>query len=139
MSLFANVVDPKHPDVLGRVTAQAGTGGATYDESTKTFQQATQVTIKAGLGGSELEETAIHEGVHVEDRASIFNSINGSFDRSLNIIGRQSEVNAYGVENIFRRSIGLPLLDIQDILAHPPYSDNPNIDKPLFPDLPGPQ
>jgi hypothetical protein len=50
-----------------------------------------------------------------------------------------SEINAYGVENIFRRSIGLPIPNIQDILAQPPYSDNPNIDKPLFPDLPGPQ
>ncbi len=136
---FANVVDPKHSDVLGTVTAQAGTGGATYDENTKTFQQATQVTMKAGLGGSQLEETALHEGVHVEDRAAIVNSINGSFDRSLNITGRQSEINAYGLENIFRRSVGLPMLDIQDILAHPPYSDNPNIDRPLFPDLPGPQ
>ena len=139
---FANVVGPKHSDVLGTVTAQAGTGGATYDENTKTFQQATQVTIKAGLGGSQLEEMAFHEGVHVEDRAAIVNSINlgmSSFSRSLNITGRQSEINAYGVENIFRRSIGLPTLDIQDILARPPYSDNPNIDKPLFPDLPGPE
>jgi RHS repeat-associated protein len=139
---FANVVDPKHSDVLGTVSAQAGTGGATYDEKTNTFQQATQVTIKAGLKGSELEETAVHEGVHVEDRAAVVNSINlgmSSFNRSLSITGRQSEINGHGVENIFRRSIGLPTLNIRDILARPPYSDNPNIDKPLFPDLPGPQ
>lgn len=100
------------------------------------------MTIKAGLGGDELEETAIHEGVHVEDRSAIVNSIDlgmSSFDRSLNVTGRQSEINAYGVENIFRRSIGLPTLNIQDVLAHPPYSDDPNLDKPLFPDLPGPQ
>ncbi|PYU91807.1 MAG: hypothetical protein DMG25_13665 [Acidobacteria bacterium] len=139
---FANAVDPKHPDVLGKVTAQTGTGGATYDEKTNTFQQATQVTIKAGLKGNELEETAVHEGVHVEDRATVVDSISlgiSSFSRSLNITGRQSEINAYGVENIFRRSIGLPILNIQDILAKPPYSDDPNINRPLFPDLPGPQ
>ena len=51
------------------------------------------------------------------------------------LTGRQSEINAYGVENIFRRSIGLPTLDVQDILAHPPYSDNPLIDQPIFGNL----
>jgi len=139
---FAKVVDPKHSNVAGITTAQAGTHGATYDEKTGTFQQATQVTIRAGLGRTELDETAIHEGVHVEDRAAFVNSIDavsGSFNRSSNITGRQSEVNAYGVENAFRRSVGLPTLDIRDILARPPYSDNPYIDMPLFPDLPGPQ
>ena len=44
----ANVVDPKHADVLGTVTAQAGTGGATYDENTKIFQQATQASVAQG-------------------------------------------------------------------------------------------
>lgn len=139
---FTKVVDPKHADVLGAVAAQAGTGGATYDLNTKTFQQATQVTVKAGLESSELEETAIHEGVHVLDRSNVVDSVNlgmALFNRSLNFTGRQSEVNAYGVENIFRRSIGLPVLNIQDILSKPPYSDNPTLDQPLFPDLPGPQ
>jgi hypothetical protein len=137
---FAKVVDPKHADVLGTTSAEAGTGGFTYDQNTQSVQQATQVTIKAGLGGSELEETAVHEGVHVEDRAAFVNSIqiggppdySTSFNRSLNITGRQSEINAYSVENSFRRSMGLPTLDIQDILAHPPYSDNPHIDEPIF-------
>jgi hypothetical protein len=54
---------------------------------------------------------------------------------ALNITGRQSETNAYGVENIFLRSIGQPQRNITDTLAHPPYSDNPNIDKPLFIDV----
>jgi len=139
---FAKVVDPKHSNVAGITTAQAGTGGITYDAATGEVRQATQVTIKAGQGGSTLEETAIHEGVHVEDRAAFVNSIDaaaGSFNRSLNITARQSELNAYGVENAFRISVGLPTLDIRDILARPPYSDNPYIDMPLFPDLPGPQ
>ena len=139
---FAKVVDPKHSNVTGVTTAQAGTGGITYDAATGTVRQATQVAIKAGQGGSALEETAIHEGVHVEDRAAFVNSIDaksGSFNRSLNITARQSELNAYGVENAFRISVGLPTLDIREILAQPPYSDNPYINMPLFPDLPGPQ
>ena len=137
---FANVVDPKHPDVVGLTTSQAGTSGFTYDQKTMTVQQATQVTVKAGLGGTDLEDTAIHEGVHVEDRAAFVNSISGdllNFNRSLNITVRQSEANAYGVENVFRRSIGMPTLDIQDVLACPPYSDNPYINDPLFLGLPG--
>lgn len=143
---FAKVVDPKHADIAGQTSNQAGGGGVTYDASTNTFQQATQVTIKAGMGGTDLQETAVHEGVHVEDRAAFVGSLtldlksgNLSMNTSLNISGRQSEINAYGVENSFRRFMGLPTLDIQDILGHPPYSDNPNIDNPLFPLLPGPQ
>ena len=137
---FANTVDAKHPDVMGQTTSLAGTNGFTYDQQAMKVQQATQVTIKAGLSGSELEETVIHEGVHVEDRAAFVNSISGdllNFDRSLNITVRQSEINAYGVENIFRRSIGLPTLNIQDVLGGPPYSDNPYINDPLFLGLPG--
>ena len=47
--------------------------------------------------------------------------------------------NEYGVENALRISVGLPALDIRDILAQPPYSDNPYINMPLFPDVLGPQ
>ncbi len=140
---FTRVVDPKHANVTGTTAAQAGTPGFTFNEKSNTFQQATQVTLKAGLASSDLEEYAIHEGVHVGDRAAFVNSIQlggppdyaSSFNRSLNLTGRQSEINAYGVENIFRRSIGLPTLDVQDILAHPPYSDNPLIDQPIFGNL----
>jgi hypothetical protein len=139
-----NVVDAKHPDVTGVTTSQAGTGGLTYDQATNKFQQATQVNVKAGLGGDQLESTAVHEGVHVEDRAAFVGSISldlatgrTSMNQSLNITGRQSERNAYGVENEFLRSIGQPARDIDDILAHPPYSDNPHIDDPLFPSLAG--
>src|SRR5690348_8588304 len=140
---FTKVVDPKHADVTGTTTAQAGTPGFTFNENSNTFQQATQVTLKASMASSDLEEYAIHEGVHVEDRAAFVNSIQlggppdyaSAFNRALNITGRQSEINAYGAENIFRRSIGLPTLNIQDILAHPPYSDNPLIDEPIFGNL----
>ena len=140
---FTKVVDPKHADVTGTTTAQAGTPGFTFNENSNTFQQATQVTLKAGLASSDLEEYAIHEGVHVEDRAAFVNSIQlggppdyaSAFNRSLNITGRQSEINAYGVENMFRLSFGLPTLNVQDILAHPPYSDNPLIDQPIFGNL----
>lgn len=141
---LVNVVDPKHPTVNGVTTAQAGTGGLTYDPKTNTFQQATQVTVKAGLSGDTLQETAVHEGVHVEDRAAFVASVSlnlktgaTTMNGALNITGRQSEINAYGVENIFRGYIGLPSLNIQDILAHPPYSDNPTLNQPLFPGLPG--
>jgi RHS repeat-associated protein len=140
---IANVVDANHSNVLGTVSAQAGTGGLTFNGDTNTFQQATQVTIQSGLSGNTLEGVLIHEGTHVEDRANLVNSISLggapdfklSFNRALNITGRQSEFNAYGVENNFLRSIGQPQLNIRDILAHPPYSDNPNIDKPLFIDI----
>ncbi len=141
---IAKVVDPKHPDIAGQVTAQAGTGGLTYDLKTNKFQQATQVTVKAGLSGNDLQAVAIHEGVHVEDRAAFVASLgldlatgNITMNSLLNITGRQSERNAFGVENIFLRSIARPLRNIEDILLHPPYSDNPTIDKPLFSALPG--
>ena len=35
-----------------------------------------------------------------------------------------------------RRLKTLPQLDINNILSKPPYSDNPGIDQPLFPDFP---
>ncbi len=138
---IVNVVDAKHPDVTGQVTSQAGTGGMTYDQGTGKMQQATQVSIKAGMSGSELQETAVHEGVHVEDRANFVNSITSDFkyDQSLNITARQSERNAYGVENEWLQQGNMPTRNVDDILSHPPYSDNPNIDKPLFPDLGGSQ
>ncbi len=136
------VVDSKHPTVTGTTTAQSGTSGFTYDEKTNTFEQSTQVNIRADMGGDELESTAIHEGVHVEDRKAYIDSIrltpsntNPSLtsDLSLDITARQSERNAYGVENEFLQSIGRPARDINDILAHPAYSDNPHLDDPLFP------
>jgi RHS repeat-associated protein len=138
---LVNVVDAKHPDVTGQVTSQAGTGGMTYDQGSGKMQQATQVTLKAGMSGSELQETAVHEGVHVEDRANFVNSITSDFkyNQSLNITARQSERNAYGVENEWLQQGNMPTRNIDDILSHPPYSDNPNIDRPLFPDLGGPQ
>jgi hypothetical protein len=141
---LTKTVDAQHPDVTGQTTSQPGTGGLTYNAATNTFQQATQVTIKAGLGSDTLEETAVHEGVHVEDRAAFVNSLGLdlktgaiTMNNSLNITARQSEINAYGVENIFLQSMGLPQRNVQDILLHPPYSDNPNINKPLFQALPG--
>jgi RHS repeat-associated protein len=137
---LVKVVDSQHPSVKGQTTAQAGTGGLTIDQTGK-VQQATQVTVRAGMDSGQLEETAVHEGVHVEDRANLVNSVTPDFqfNRSLNITGRQSERNAFGVDNIWRGFNGLSPLNIDDILAHPPYSDNPNIDRPLFPNLPGPE
>jgi len=131
------VVDAKHSDVTGTTSAQAGTGGAVFDPTTGKAQQATQVNIRAGLDSGTLQQTAVHEGVHVEDRENFVNSITerGYGDNSLNITGRQSERNAYGVENQWLQLQGKPTRDINDILAHPPYSDNPGIDKPLFPDF----
>jgi len=140
---FTNVVDPKNANVVGQVTSQAGTGGFTYDEKTNTFQQATQVSIKAGLSGNDLQETAVHEGVHVEDRANFINSFSQGLapdfsfhaNYQLNITGRQSEVNAYSVENTLRRSLGDPSRNINDILAHPPYSTNPGMNRPILPGI----
>ena len=139
---FLNVVDPKHSNVVGNTGAQAGTGGIRVDQPTGTVQQATQVNLQAGMGGSQLQETAVHEGVHVEDRANFVDTIKMTpyaFDQSLNITNRQSEVNAYGVENEWRDANGLPALDVNNILSHPPYSDDPSIDKPILPDFPGSQ
>jgi RHS repeat-associated protein len=136
---LVKVVDAKHPDVTGTTGAQAGTGGFTVDANGK-VQQATQVNIKAGMGGSQLEETAVHEGVHVEDRENFVNTITPTtYDRNLNITHAQSERNAYGVENEWLRLGNMPTRNIDDILAHPPYSDNPDINKPLFGGLDGPQ
>ncbi len=120
---------------------QAGTPGWTYDDVSNTFKPATQVDIKSGLSGNTLEETAVHEGVHVEDR----NNFVGSFgavlgpvgysvhsDNALNILGRQSEVNAFTVQNVLRQSLGEPPIDIQRTLSRPPYSTNPSMDRPII-------
>jgi RHS repeat-associated protein len=139
---FLNVVDPKNANVTGTTGAQAGTGGITVDQATGKVQQATQVNLQAGMGGSQLQETAVHEGVHVEDRANFIGTIQMtpySFNQNLNISGRQSEMNAYGVENEWRQGNGMPTININDQLSHPPYSTNSNIDKPILPDFPGPQ
>lgn len=87
----------------------------------------------------------VHEGVHVEDRAAFVNSLSLdlntgtiNMNSALDITGNpQSEINAYGVENIRRHSLGLPQRNVQEILQHPPYSDDPNRNKPLFQGLPG--
>jgi RHS repeat-associated protein len=96
---LAKTVDAQHPDVSGQTTGKPGTGGLTYNPATNTFQQATQVTIKAGLGGDTVETTAVHEGVHVEDRAAFVDSLSldlntgaMTMNRALNITGNpQSE------------------------------------------------
>jgi hypothetical protein len=142
---LTKTVDSQHPDVTGQTTGQPGTGGLTYDAATNTFRQATQVTIKSGLGSDTLETTAVHEGVHVEDRAAFVNSLSldlntgaVTMNRALNITGNpQSEINAYSVENILRQSLGMPQRNIQEILQHPPYSDDPTRNQPLFQALPG--
>jgi RHS repeat-associated protein len=72
---IANVVDAKHSNVLGTVSAQAGTGGLTFNGDTNTFQQATQVTIQSGLSGNTLEGVLVHEGTHVEG-SSQFRELN---------------------------------------------------------------
>jgi hypothetical protein len=84
---LTGTVDSQHPDVNGQTTSQGGTGGLTYNPATNTFQQATQVTIKADLGSDTLETTAVHEGVHVEDRAAFVNSL--SLDTSASAIQRR--------------------------------------------------
>lgn len=64
----------------------------------------------------------MHEGVHVEDHEKCINTIQMTpyaFDRNLNISGRQSEINAYGVENEWRELNGLPPININDV---PPSS-----------------
>ncbi len=134
---IAKVVDAKHRSVVGQVTEQAGTGGFTF-ESGK-FQQATQVTIKAGLDGRDRLAAAVHEGVHVQDRARFVGTMqlaDPQFNPRLNILSITSERNAYGVENILLRSLGLPERNIEDILSRQPYSDSPTIRLPLFPGLP---
>lgn len=86
------------------------------------------------------EDVAVHEGVHVEDRAKFVGAITATtYDRNLNITHLQSERNAFGVENDWRRMGNMPMLNVDDILAHPPYSNDPNINKPIFPGLDGPQ
>ncbi|MCC6487560.1 MAG: RHS repeat-associated core domain-containing protein [Candidatus Hydrogenedentes bacterium] len=133
----AKVVDAKHPSVVGQVTEQAGTGGFTFENGK--FQQATQVTIKAGLGGRDLLAAAVHEGVHVQDRARFVGTMQlaePQFNPRLNILSITSERNAYGVENLLLRSLGLPERNIDEILSRPPYSDSPTIRLPLFPGLP---
>ena len=141
---IVKTVDPSNSNVLGKTTAQAGTGGMQVDTS-GTLKQATQVTIKAGLSGNQLEETAVHEGVHVEDRGGYVATLNalqdssGKLSTAMNITHTQSEINAYGVQNTLRQSLGEPALDVKDILSKPPYSTEPGMSQPLFPDMPSKQ
>jgi hypothetical protein len=139
---IVNVVDPKHADVTGTTGAQAGTGGIQATADGKGFMQATQVNIQAGLTGNQLSDTTLHEGQHVGDRENFITALgvdqSGKLVQGLNITHRVSEVNAYGVENGNRGQRGESPRDVDDILAHPPYSTDPNINKPLFPDFPSP-
>jgi hypothetical protein len=57
----------------------------------------------------------------------------------LNITGKQSEVNAFGVQNQLRRSFGEAPLDIGTILSRPPYSTNPTLNQPIIPAVTAPQ
>lgn len=137
-----DVVDPKHSGVTGNTGAQSGTGGIRFSADGKTFMQATQVNIQAGLSTNQLSDTVSHEGQHVGDRENFINALqvdrSGQLVQGLNITSRMSEVNAYGVENGNRGQRGEGPRDIDDILSHPPYSDNPNINKPIFPEFPSP-
>ena len=131
------VVDSRYPDVVGQVTAQPGSGEGMRFADGK-MVEATQVLISAGLHGSDLGAVLVHEGVHVADRAAFIGSIDVSADRwnpTLNITARQSEVNAYGVENHYRLRLGLPSVNIGATLSRPPYSVDPNFNRPLFPSL----
>ncbi len=133
---IVTVVDPTEPSVAGTVTSQAGTGGMRYEDGG--MIQATQVAVRAGLSGVDLSAVLIHEGVHVGDRAAFIASIDVKADTwnpALNITALQSERNAFGVENLYRRSIGAASRDINRILAGRPYSTNPTINQPLFPIL----
>jgi RHS repeat-associated protein len=139
---IVNTVDPKNKDVTGNTGALAGTGGLQATADGKGFMQATQVNIQAGLSANQLSDTAVHEGQHVADRENFVTALGvdptGQLVQGLNITNRMSEVNAYGVENDNRAQRGDPARDVSDVLSHAPYSTNPNINKPIFPDFPSP-
>ena len=138
---IVNVVDPKNSNVTGTTGAQAGTGGIQSTDGGKTFMQATQVNIQAGLSGNQLSDTTLHEGQHVGDRENFVNALQadptGRLVQGLNITHNMSEMNAYGVENANRGQRGESPRDVNDILSHPPYN-TPDANKPLFPIFPTP-
>ena len=122
--------DSKNANVNGTTGAQAGTPGFAYTPDGKATGVATAVTLKAGLDGGDLKDAIDHEGQHALDRQNYVNGLmqdaTGESSKGLNITGRMSEVNAYTTQ-------GLSPGEIMQQLSKPPYSTNPNIDKPLFP------
>ena len=143
-----NVTMVKKDDTsLGEVTAEKDTKG--YTGSGKDARQATEVEINAK---SNLQEAVAHEGTHVADRADYVDTIRaGSPDPAKNIVGMQSEVNAFTAQNAVieegnrSRLMGTggtsfggkaalqPLIDIQKMLSNPPYSNNESLQHTLFP------
>jgi len=148
---ITKVVDPKNRDVKGDVGAQEGTGGFRFDGTT--FTPATQVRIQAGLTGTDLQSVFIHEGVHTADRADFVGSLKyevlpgndprnpgipeyrQTWNSGLNITREQAERNAYGTENVFLRSVGIPEIDINRQLSKPPYKGS-DMQQRLFPSMP---
>jgi RHS repeat-associated protein len=122
--------DSKNANVNGTTGAQAGTPGFAYTPDGKATGVATAVTLKAGLDGGDLKDAIDHEGQHALDRQNYVNGLmqdaTGESSKGLNITGRMSEVNAYTTQ-------GLSPGEIKQQLSKPPYSTDPNIDKPLFP------
>jgi RHS repeat-associated protein len=122
--------NPKNANVNGTTGAQAGTPGFAYTPDGKATGVATAVTLKAGLDGGDLKDAIDHEGQHALDRQNYVNGLmqdaTGESSKGLNITGRMSEVNAYTTQ-------GLSPGEIKQQLSQPPYSTDPNIDKPLFP------
>ena len=120
----------KGTDVNGIVAAQAGTPGFAYTADGKATGVATAVTLKAGLDSGELKDVIDHEGQHALDRQNYVNGLmqdpTGESSKGLNITGRMSEGNAYTTQ-------GLSPGEIEQQLSKPPYSTDPNINKPLFP------
>ena len=138
---IVNVVDPKNASVAGTTGAQAGTGGIQSTDGGKTFMQATQVNIQAGVSGNQLSDVALHEGQHAADRENFVNALqadpSGQNVQGLNITHHMSEINAYGVENDNRGQRGESPRDVNDILSHPPYN-TPDSNAPLFSVFPTP-
>ena len=151
---ITTVVDPNDKNVRGTVGATPNTGGFTVGADGKTVKQATDVTIQAAMTGNDLQSVAIHEGVHVADRADFVASISIGMlpkghdpqnpnlevpffnsNSALNITREQSERNAYGAQNVFLRSIGASTVNINRTLSRPPYS-NTNLKQRLFPAVP---
>jgi len=122
--------DAKNANVNGTTGAQAGTPGFAYTPDGKATGAATAVTLKAGLDGGDLKDAIDHEGQHALDRQNYVNGLmqdaTGESSKGLNITGRMSEVNAYTTQ-------GFSPGEIKQQLSKPPYSTDPNIDKPLFP------
>jgi hypothetical protein len=120
----------KYSNVNGTTGAQAGTPGFAFTADGKATGVATAVTLKAGLDRDDLKDAIDHEGQHTLDRKNyvdgLINDPTGESVKNLNITGRMSEVNAYTTQ-------GLSPGEIKEQLSKPPYSTDPDIDKPIFP------